>query len=275
MKRHLAIPAFFLFFLFFCLCGPPILLAEMLPAVKVRPGLPPYAVIEEIVRGNQASLDNSIAPAEEAQTPLLVWLAEPDAKTQPTLLVPDPVGKIFEVRTLANQLVLARDAVDYGIGLLHIPVLLITGQTHSDSIRLFMEGYKQQVPSIREALGHLTVPFGALTSGEGEDSETRWLNAVETNVDYQVAQALERYGERIKDGRLTVIGGVLDLHDVYGRGKGQLILININGEKDRKTLLQLPVLGRLDKTMREVSVGRGRTPVGRSIPRADTELRGK
>ena len=224
--------------------------ADMRPIKKLRAGLPPYAVAEKIARYNDQVVASR--PADERLrtpgTPHMTWLADCDARVQPTLFYPDPVDTIYTVRNPGNQFSLSAGAIDYGVNELLTPVLLITGNTNSDSLRLFAKGYTHLGPDLRRDLNGLRLSLGecTATSGAGTMAEPR---LVEKNVDFQVATALKRYGERIESGRLVVIGAVIDLNNQYGHGINRLIIININGETDPERLRGMHHLVRLDKRL--------------------------
>jgi len=239
--------------------------AAMTPVKKVRAGLPPYDVTGNIVRHNDQVLisETEEGQADKAATPHLVWLADFDARVQPTLIYPDPVAKIHAVRNVANQLSLSAGAIDYGINHLLSPVLLITGNTDSDSLRLFRQDSREISPELRQDLDRLRPALSGTTGNEGspgnESAPEGDALLVERNVDYQVAEAVKRYRQRIEDGRLVVIGSVLDLNNQYGLGAKRLIIININGETDPARLRAMRHLVRLDKRLLDM--------VGRPTPR--------
>jgi len=233
--------------------------ADMRPIKKLRAGLPPYAVAEKIVRHNNQIVTNRPAdePLRTPGTPHLTWLADCDARIQPTLFYPDPVDTIYTVRNPGNQLSLSLGAIDYGINELFSPVLLITGNTNSDSLRLFAKGYSHLGPDLRRDLDSLRLSLGE-APGKGIGTKTEPM-LVEKNVDFQVASAMKRYAQRIESGRLVVIGAVIDLNNQYGHGLNRLIIININGETAPEKLRAMHHLIRLDKRLLDLV---GRKPWG-------------
>lgn len=219
--------------------------ADMRPIKKLRAGLPPYAVAEKIARHNDQVVARKPAdePLRTPGTPHLTWLADCDARVQPTLFYPDPVDTIYTVRNPGNQFSLSAGAIDYGVNELLSPVLLITGNTNSDSLRIFAKGYSHLGQDLRRDLDTLRLSLGEQAGNEAEPV------LVEKNVDFQVAAALKRYGPRIESGRLVVIGAVIDLNNQYGHGLNRLIIININGETDPEKLRAMRHLIKLDKRL--------------------------
>jgi carbonic anhydrase len=51
------------------------------------------------------------------------------------------------------------------------------------------------------------------------------------NLHFQVEPALERYSDRVKAGKLTVLGAIFDFANVYGKDFGTLLLAKVNGFK--------------------------------------------
>lgn len=231
-------------------CQPVVVIGEMRPAKKIRAGIPPFQVIEKIMQGNQLASADKQAPGK-LSTPYLTWLTDSDAGIQTQLILGDARNKVYGVRNMGNQLELSIGAIDYGIRHLHTPVLLITSNSGNQAIRLFMEGYTDIEPSIRRDLDHL---HQALASAKNTDAAPKefaeaWLTKVEQNVDYQVNRALARYEDRVRNGRLVVVGSVLDLTNQYGHGNGKLIIINVNGEQNAEKIKKMNHMVRLDKQL--------------------------
>ena len=232
--------------------------ADMRPIKKLRAGLPPYTVTDKIARHNDQVVASRPAdePLRTPGTPHMTWLADCDARVQTTLFYPDPFDTVYTVRNPGNQLSLSAGAIDYGVNELLTPVLLITGNTNSDSLRLFAKGYSHLGPDLRRDLDTLRLSLGQpIGNGIGTKAE---VVLVEKNVDFQVATAMKRYEQRIESGRLVVIGAVIDLNNQYGRGLNRLIIININGETDPERLRAMHHLVRLDKRLLGLV---GRTPL--------------
>ena len=67
-----------------------------------------------------------------------------------------------------------------------------------------------------------------------EKKELAYLS--QTNVDYQVEKALEYYGERVKEKKLTIIGGIYDFVGAYSNTRGRVVVTNINGIDEKNKL---------------------------------------
>ncbi|MBU0908957.1 MAG: carbonic anhydrase [Proteobacteria bacterium] len=219
--------------------------AEMRPVLKNRAGIPPFDILKEILATGSRIKGAETAPQSSSAAPHITWLADADARVQPEFILSHPAQKIYTVRNLANQLDTSLGALDYGVLFLHSPILLITGNTDSEAIRLFTGGYADLEATIRRELDHLYLPLGSSKNTKEEDRDHE-LRLVEKNVDYQVRQAMERYSDRISNSRLVVVGSVLDIANYYGKGANQLIIININGETDGEKIKKMQLLRMLD-----------------------------
>jgi len=80
----------------------------------------------------------------------------------------------------------------------------------------------------------------------------------ELNVDIQVTHMLHDYnvGALVKEGKLTIVGSIFDIHNVYEKGHGKVHITNINGITDVKELLNHPLLAVLSSEEREETVRR-------------------
>jgi len=84
----------------------------------------------------------------------------------------------------------------------------------------------------------LTIPIergiAQLVKIGDEKKELAYLS--QTNVDYQVEKALEYYGDRVKEGKLAIVGGIYDFVGAYSNTKGRVVVTNINGIYEKKKL---------------------------------------
>jgi carbonic anhydrase len=256
-----------LLMLIVALAAPAAMAAEMRPLRKVRPGVPPHEVIENVTRANTRMLLD--LPPEKVREaggpPVLTWLTDCEADIRSEFVTAFPGQKAFTVRNLGFQLASSAAAIDYAIHRLYTPVLLITGNTGNEAIRLFMEGSQELEPEIHRELNylHLALAQAGPAAEAPERFKEQWLSNVERNVDYQVQEAVARYRERVADGRLVVVGSILDLENAYGRGEGRLLIININGETDETRLRQSPHIVRVEPETRAAVIGRKKKALSR------------
>ncbi len=55
-------------------------------------------------------------------------------------------------------------------------------------------------------------------------------------MDYQVEKALEYYGDRVKENKLAIVGGIYDFVGAYSNTRGRVVVTNINGIYEREKL---------------------------------------
>ncbi|MDR9502395.1 MAG: hypothetical protein RI601_11430, partial [Desulfurivibrionaceae bacterium] len=75
------------------------------------------------------------------------------------------------------------------------------------------------------------------------------------NVDFQVNKALELYADKVEAGELAVVGAVYDFNDLWGKGRGTLVVVNINGVSDPQKIMNHPALNELSKAEIVTHVG--------------------
>ncbi len=84
----------------------------------------------------------------------------------------------------------------------------------------------------------LTIPIergiAQLVNIGDEKKELAYLSQM--NVDYQVEKALEYYGDRVKENKLAIVGGIYDFVGAYSNTRGRIVVTNINGIYEKKKL---------------------------------------
>ncbi len=231
-------------------CG----LAQMSPVPKHRVGTPPSQVLKEILQTNlepeaPRPLSNS---GVKNLAPRITWLADSDPALSPNLILPSGSNSIYAVRNIANQLTTALGSVDYGIRVLHTPILLITATSGNDTIQSLLIRPEELPDATKQELHHLFTPFKELHDSQEKAPTSlaaQLKTLIETNIDYQVNLAVGRYQERIRAGRLIVVGTVLDTDNTYNHGKGRLMIININGESSTRQLQRHRVLNNISPSL--------------------------
>ncbi|TAJ83455.1 MAG: hypothetical protein EPO42_00445 [Gallionellaceae bacterium] len=144
-----------------------------------------------------------------------------DSRVHTNMLDKTPEGDLFMVRNIGNQLATARGSVEYGINHLGSSLLLIIGHAKCGAIAAASGDYSKLEPAIQKELDTIKISKG-----------TGNIDGVKTNVNNQVAAAVEEWKEEIREGHLLVIGAVYDFADDMKQGSGKLNLINVNGQTD-------------------------------------------
>ncbi len=187
-------------------------------------------IVRHILESNEAFVKNRpssyFTPFIHGQDPIATMVICADSRLHTHALDIHPDGDLFLVRNIGNQVSTAEGSVEYGIRHLHTPVLFIIGHSSCGAVGAAMSDYSELEPSIKRELETIKV----VSNKPDDDVEVK--KSVEANVNHQVSTALIKYAADIKEGRLTVIGGVYDFRNDYHQGSGRLVLINVNGETD-------------------------------------------
>lgn len=179
---------------------------------------------------------------QKGQTPNLTVITCADSRVHTSLFGMDPYNNIFIIRNIGNQIVNSEGSVDYGV--LHLPtrILLVMGHSSCGAVKAAMGDYSGESEGIKAELDTLKP---VLTTDVEGQFKARWDRNVEINVDHQVKYAMGLYSQQIAAGKLAVVGGVYDFNNNYGRGRGMLVITNVNGETDINKIMHSPVLKEL------------------------------
>jgi len=167
----------------------------------------------------------------KGQYPAATVVTCSDSRVHTNMLDHNPEGKLFMIRNIGNQIATAEGSVEYGVHHLHTPVLLIIGHSRCGAIAAVSGNYSKESPAIKRELDTITI---------GKDLTN--MAGVKANIHNQVATAMLKFDEELKEGKLTVVGAVLDFADDLHQGAGKLSIINVNGETDLAKLANLEAL---------------------------------
>lgn len=209
-------------------------------------------IIRAMIEGNSSFMNDHqkeyFKPFEKAQTPEVTLVTCSDSRVQVGIFGGDATNRIFVIRDIGNQIIPVFGSVDYGVIHLKTPLLLILGHTHCGAMKSILADYDNEPFDIIRELDHLSIPVRHLKHA-GEEGEEIWLEAVESNVDYQVRLAVKKYKRLIDAGMLTVIGAVDDFINAYGQGHGKVSLVNINGETETSVIKSHEMLDGIQKSV--------------------------
>jgi carbonic anhydrase len=223
---------------------------------KKIPAATSGATIARAVKGNDSFKSHKgrahFEPFQKGQAPRLTVIGCADSRVHSHLFGIEPDNNIFMIRNIGNQIKNSQGSVDYGVHHLPCKVLLIMGHSSCEAIKAAMGDYSGATAGIKAELDSLK-PVIKLDNKEGNVNR-RWAQNIEINVDYQVKQAQKLYEKQIKAGTLAVIGAVYDFNDIYGKGRGTLIITNINGDTNPNKNKHSPLLKHLSAAEAEVHV---------------------
>jgi carbonic anhydrase len=165
----------------------------------------------------------------------------------------DIFNKVFIVRNAGNQFAVNRGSIEYALTILKTPVMLVMGHTDCGAVKfathacitqskeiinlaksfdhLMKTDYSSVSREIKSEILPLTIPIergiSDLRRIQDETKELAYLSQI--NVDYQIEKALKYYGNMVKEGKLTIIGGIYDFVGAYSKQLGRVLITNING----------------------------------------------
>jgi len=157
----------------------------------------------------------------KGQHPRAVVITCSDSRVHTNMLDQSPEGDLFMIRDIGNQISTAKGSVEYGINHLGASLLLVIGHSSCGAIKAASGDYSTVEPAIKQELDTISIKKGAPN-----------IEGVKTNVNNQVAAAMEEYAEAVKEGHLMIIGAVYDFADDMKQGAGKLNLINVNGQTE-------------------------------------------
>jgi carbonic anhydrase len=174
----------------------------------------------------KASGPQHFAPFRESQKPRATLVTCADSRVQSGALSAAPENELFTIRDIGNQIETAEGSVEYGVEHLNTPVLLILGHTGCGAVKAALEG-AEAGPSVAHELATIHI------AKKRKADPVSWAEGVIEHVHGEVAVALRLFAERVRDGRLTVVGAVYDFRDDLGHGPGKLTVIDVNGQTEQ------------------------------------------
>ena len=187
------------------------------------------------------------------QNPYITLLTCADSRVQGEILGKDIFNKVFIIRNAGNQFAINRGSIEYSLFVLNTPVMLVLGHTDCGAVKfathacitqskeiinlaksfdaLMKTDYSSVSREIKSEMLPLTIPIERgipdLRKIQNEMKELAYLSQI--NVDYQIEKALKYYGNMVKEGKLTIIGGIYDFVGAYSKQLGRVLITNING----------------------------------------------
>lgn len=168
------------------------------------------------------------APGPGDQRPSTTLLSCSDSHIQVPALDATPENDMFVVRNMGNQLDNALPSVEYGIGELKTPLLLIVGHTDCDAVHLAVNRDPKVSKALKRELARIPVPKTKKPASGNELLK----QAVLENVHMQVETAIGRFQSLVHASKLTIVGAVYDPANALRQGAGKLHIINVNSNRD-------------------------------------------
>lgn len=181
--------------------------------------------IKDLVEDNAAFANQKAEKDFKAfldiQNPRVTMVLCSDSRVQTDNFSQGAENDIFVARNIGNQFITTAGSIEYGVNVLKTPVLMIVGHSHCGAIKAAMGDVTSLPPGIRREVETIDVK-AAIDDKQG----------VIINVHYQVEKALNQFKNKVNAGQLAIVGAVYDFRNDYGYGYGQLIIVDLNGEKN-------------------------------------------
>ena len=125
------------------------------------------------MRGHDAKYFKTFA---DAQKPRATIVACSDSRVQSPAFDARPENDLFTIRNIGNQLATAEGSIEYGVGHLKTPMLVILGHSGCGAVKAAMGDFSQQPPAIRHEIETIDLsPLGAKAEAEkgGKEAHPR------------------------------------------------------------------------------------------------------
>lgn len=236
-------------------------IGETEPDIKKAPVKPktllPPEIITQIVLGNNYFTQTHPREYFESfsfeQKPYITLVTCADSRVPLNSLMPDTSNKVFTIQNIGNQILSTEGSVDYGIYHLKTQILLFLGHSDCGAIKAYLKGFDDETYNIKHELDFLRP---TIKEQEIDDFDKLHSHIIEKNLDYQVNIAFKKYKDLIQEGKLTVIAAIYDFRGEFGKGMGDIVIVNVNKNKDVEQLRNMPLFEYLSKAQKELHIGR-------------------
>jgi high affinity sulfate transporter 1 len=227
------------------------------PQVKPKSLLNPE-IVAQIVLGNNYFTQTHPREYFEgfslAQKPYITLVTCSDSRVPLNALLPDTSNRVFSIQNIGNQILSTEGSVDYGIYHLKTPILFFLGHSDCGAIKAYLNGFEKETYGIKHELDFLQPLIKE--SGSNGGNERLHGHVIEKNLDYQVNIACKKYKDLIQSGELTIMAGFYDFRGEYGKGMGDIVIVNVNKQKDVEAIRNLPLFDQLSAIQKELHIGR-------------------
>jgi len=167
-------------------------------------------------------------PFVAGQKPRATLIACADSRVQSNAFDKGAENDLFTVRNIGNQFRTAEGSVLYGVEHLSTSVLLILGHSGCGAVKAAMSPHADLEAPIKAEVDGIVVP----ARKPGANDADALTDAVVANVHDQVRAATTRFADRVREGRLVIVGAVYDFRNDLKQGFGRVTVVNVNGTSD-------------------------------------------
>jgi high affinity sulfate transporter 1 len=237
-------------------------IGEREPDIKKAPEKPktilPPEIVAQIVLGNNYFTQTHPKEYFEGfcheQKPYITLVTCSDSRVPLNSLLPDTSNKVFSIQNIGNQILSTEGSVDYGIYHLKTPMLFFLGHSDCGAIKAYLNGFESESYNIKHELDFLQPAIKEIQTAN--DFGGIHTHIIEKNLDYQVNIAFKKYRDLVQSGKLIIMAGYYDFKGEYGKGMGDIVIVNVNKIKNVAEMRELPLFGSLSKAQKELHIGR-------------------
>jgi carbonic anhydrase len=192
------------------------------------------SMVKNILVDNQRFRDDPVHNDEfykkqaSGQHPRATVVACADSRVHTSNFDFHPLGDVFFIRNIGNQLETCLGSVDYGVRHNQTPLLLFLGHSKCGAITAVTEGTQRLEESICKELEPIHITHRTANPTDEQVAEN-----ITENVRHQVYKAYERYQDLVHDGKLWIVGAV---YDFTPQGRGELKIIQLNNKSDNASI---------------------------------------
>jgi len=217
----------------------------------------PQDIIAQIVLGNnyftQTHPKQYFDSFSFEQKPYITLVTCADSRVPLNSLMPDTSNRVFAIQNIGNQILSNEGSVDYGIYHLKTPILLFLGHSDCGAIKAYLKGFDNESYNIKHELDFLRPTIKEL---EIKDFGKLHSRIIEKNLDYQVNIACKKYKDLIREEKLVVVAAMYDFRGEFGKGNGDVVIVNVNKIRDTQKMREMPLFEYLSQVQKELHVGR-------------------
>jgi carbonic anhydrase len=190
--------------------------------------LTPDQALNALKAGNRAFLAGRAVPADangrrrleiaRAQYPIAVLVSCSDSRVPPELLFGRGLGELFIVRNAGNTIdTTAMGSLEYAVAELNVPLVVVMGHERCGAVAAAV-AVVERGATYPGSIGRMVEPIvPAVLDARRQNSRDLLDASVRTNVSRTVSR-LREFSEpmvldRIRDGRLRIVGARYDLDD--------------------------------------------------------------
>lgn len=164
----------------------------------------------------------------EGQWPRMTVVACADSRVHTSNFDFHPLGDVFFIRNIGNQIETCPGSIEYGVRHLHTPLLLFLGHSQCGAVKAVTQGTDALEESIRRELEPMCLKHQTPSPTKEQIAEN-----VIHNVHNQVNKAYDQYQELVSQGLLWVVGAV---YDFTPEGRGAFHVIQVNDQTDESSI---------------------------------------